>query len=702
MKFGPVALNKLPNQDPQKVLLHAERWQRALWAQEAWATPAKECYDFLEGRHYTATQLAKLKAEGRPHFKFNIIAPIVRLILGYQGNNRTDITHKPGQDNRSTDSVADALSKLEKAVADGSMLDFVDVEVFLDGLATGRGWYDTRLDFEKNDLGEIKTTASDPFCIYPDPDADTYDLNESAGYIIESKMVSIDEIEAGLGKRVADLIRPFTMGQTPVSPISGHAFVNDEISPSRYFGQREDATTFWDNFYGAMGYFVDTHRKTIRLIECQHKVREPRNVIIDLETGDKEVVPESWDKDRIQKALLWGEQMKNPLRVERRMVERIQFTTIAGDINLYDAPSYYDAFTKTGYFPYFRRGVTRGMVEDLIDPNKEKNKSRNARIEIEAKTANGGWMWEEESLDPVQERNLKKFGSMPGVTVKHRKGTPAPTQIGASQPSIAYEKLERAADDDVRRISGVNESALGEVDASGASGRATLARQRQAVVSVQMYMNNLRRSKMLLGHRHLYIFQNYYTEARIYRITGDDGKDDQVAINQMLSDPTSGGKRIINDITLGKYATKVDEQPLSATFANAQFEEMMQLLEKIGPVLGNQLPQFADLIIGMSSMPRKDEWIERLQKLQQPQGPPPPKPPSESINFKDLPPDGQAQLAEKAGIHLNPAAIAALPAPNGAPAPAPSGGHMAPSPSGMHGGNPSLTPAEAALPGGMH
>jgi hypothetical protein len=35
------------------------------------------------------------------------------------------------------------------------------------------------------------------------------------------------------------------------------------------------------------------------------------------------------------------------------------------------------------------------------------------------------------------------------------------------------------------------------------------------------------------------------------------------------------------------------------------------------------------------------------------------KPPSESINFKDLPPDGQAQMAGQAGIRLNPLALAA-------------------------------------------
>jgi hypothetical protein len=609
MKFGPVAPNKLPDQDPQKVLLHAERWQRALFAQETWATPAKECYDFLEGRHYTAAELAKLKGERRPHYKFNIIAPLLRLIIGYQGNNRTDITHKPGQDTRSTDAIADALSKLEKAAAEISMLDFVDAEVFLDGLAGGRGWYETYLDFEHNDLGELRTVRANPFTVYPDPDADTYDVNESGNHIIKSKMVSIDEIEATLGKKVAELLRPWTNGQTPISPISGVAIVNDEISPQRYFGRREDdASSYWDTFYGLMGSFTDQHRKTIRIIECQHKVREPRNVIIDLETGDNEVLPDNWGPGQDPEGAVVGRAGRQSAARRKRMVQRIQHTTISGDIVLYDQPSFYDTFTLTGYFPYFRDGNTRGMVEDLVDPQREKNKERNARIETQAKSANGGWKYHEDSLDPKRARTCKKFGSSPGFNMKWKGDKGPPELIQPASPPISYEKLERQSDQDVHQISGINESALGEVDSAGASGRATLARQRQAVVGVQMYIGNLRRSKMLLGRKHLYIFQNYYTEQRIYRITGDDGKDAQVMINQMIADPVSGAKQIINDITLGKYSTVVDEQPLSATFANAQFEEMMQLLDKM-PFLQQVAPQFADLIIGMSSMPRKDEWI---------------------------------------------------------------------------------------------
>ena len=39
MKFGPVPPKKLPQQDPSKVLLLAEKWQRAAYAQQRWAEP---------------------------------------------------------------------------------------------------------------------------------------------------------------------------------------------------------------------------------------------------------------------------------------------------------------------------------------------------------------------------------------------------------------------------------------------------------------------------------------------------------------------------------------------------------------------------------------------------------------------------------------------------------------------------------------
>jgi hypothetical protein len=614
VKFGPVPPKKLPKQDPTKVLLLAERWQRSAFAQQRWAERAKQAVDFFEGRQWTERQLEEMRRQKRPAFKFNMIAPLVRLVLGYNASNKSDITFQPGQDQRASEQLAEALTRIEKVIAEGSHLEYVDTEVFLDGLICARGFYDTRLDFETNDLGEIKTNAADPFTVYLDPDSDSYDLNGNSSFVMQSKYVSLDEIEGAFGKKATDLLQPFVMGQTPLAPLST-MIIEDEISPVRTFGERQDIDAdFWDTFYSLVGDFIDPRRRTIRLIEAQYKVREAKNVMIDLETGDKKVLPDEWGNDEIQKALLYAEQCNNPCRVQRRTIERIQWTTFAGDLLLYDRPSMYDTYTLTPYFPYFRRGMTKGMVEDLIDPQMEKNKRRSAQIEIVSKTANGGWKYPDDALDPVQERNLQRFGSAPGVNIKYKAGKTAPEQIQPTTPPMAHERLELRSDQDLKEISGINEAALGQ-EANVQSGRALQAKQRQAVLSIQMYMDNFKRSKNLVGVKHLELIQTHYTEPRLYRIMGKGGKFEQILLNEEQLDPTSGLKAIVNDVTIGKYAVVIDDAPLSDTFLNAQFEEMLMLLEKMGPAIAPFMPMFADLIIDMSSMPRKDEWIERIKAV---------------------------------------------------------------------------------------
>ena len=647
MKFGPVPPKKIPKQDPAKVLLLAERWQRSAWAQRRWAERAKIAVDFFEGRQWTEDQLTLMKRQKRPAFKFNIIAPLVRLVLGYNASNKSDITFMPGQDARASEQLAEALTRIEKVIAEGSHLEFVDVEVFLDGLIASRGYYDTRLDFETNDLGEIRTSAADPFTVYLDPDADSYDLNENHSFLMQSKWVSLDEIEAAFGKKVMELLQPFCLGQTPLAPISS-LIIDDEISPVRTFGERhENDDTFWDSFYSLVGDFVDTRRRSIRMIECQCKVVEPKNVIIDLETGDKKVLPDEWGQDQIEKALLYGEMVGNPLKVQRRNVERIQWTTMAGDLLLYDAASMYDGYTITPYFPYFRRGMTRGMVDDLIDPQMEKNKRRSAQIEIVSKTANGGWKYADDALDPVQERNLQRYGAMPGINIKYKAGKTPPEQIEPNSPPMAQERLELRADGDIKQISGINEASLGQ-DERVQSGRAVQAKQRQAVLSIQMYMDNFKRSKGLLGQKHLEIIQDHYTEQRLYRIMGKDGKFVQIMLNQAQQNQVTGVQEILNDVTVGKYAVVVDDAPLSDTFLDAQFQEMLMLLQKMGPAIAPFMPMFADLIVDMSSMPRKDEWIERIKAVaehasqQAQQGQAPPGHPAPHGGGHPAPPPGHA------------------------------------------------------------
>jgi hypothetical protein len=610
---------QLPKQSPERVLVLAERWQRASQAHNAWATKAKLCVDMVEGRQWTKEQIAKLAAMGRPSMQFNKINNLVRLVLGYHASNKTDLKYMPGNDTLSNDATADAITQVFKQISYSSQLPYVDTEVFMDGIMTGRGMYDQRISYDENDFGEVKIEASDAFRTYLDPDGEHYDISQGCSYIIDAPSLSLDEIEWKYGKDASEAIRPYLRGETPISPISLIPTAG-ETFPIRGFGaQEDDFTGWWDQLYSLLGDFVDPYRKTIRALDFQYWVTTQGRVFIDLETGDRAIIPKEMTDDQINKILWVANSAGNQLIVDFRPIKRVRWTTMVGDVFLYDDWSQQDHFTKKGFFPYFRRGTTRGMVEDLVDPQLEINKRRNASIENAARSGNVGWSVHTKSMTPKERAHLRKFGGMAGFVLEWS-GPPElrPERLTPGPPAVQHEKEALKAQEDLREISGINESALGEQD-NVTSGKAIIARQKQAVVAIELYFDNFRRTRGIIGRDGLVLMQRNYSEPRMYRIIGEDGKLAQVMINQEIMDPSSGMKRILNDVTLGKYQMVVDNRPISASFEAGQFEELIAIIKDLGQAIPLQL--FGDLILEQSSLPNKDEWVKRYRQFMGMAGP---------------------------------------------------------------------------------
>jgi hypothetical protein len=255
------------------------------------------------------------------------------------------------------------------------------------------------------------------------------------------------------------------------------------------------------------------------------------------------------------------------------------------------------------------------MVHDIVDPQREINKRRNAQIEAVSKTSNGGWKHEDGSLDDEQEDHLHQFGAAPGVIIKYKKGTKGPERMDSAPTPQALKMLEESSTADIKDIAGINESSLGSLDRVQ-SGAAIEARQRQAVIGLQMYMDNFKRSKEIVASMWLYLFQTQYTEQRMFRIMGENGKMVQKIVNMERLDPISGRiQRFKNDITKGRYMVRISERPMSASFESAQLDEFMSMFEKLAPLLGPQAVLLADMMVDMSTIPRKDEIKERIQKI---------------------------------------------------------------------------------------
>lgn len=612
MAYSALEPKKLPPQNRELLLLLIERWQRAAAAMDDWAVMAKQCVDMAEGRQWDAAALIALG--NRPAVKINKINRLVRLMMGYFSNNRIDIKYLPGHAGSGTEAMADVLTAIGKNISAINQLPYVDTEVFMDGILTGRGYYDQRISFTDNDLGTAKYRGIDPFTVRVDPDAQTYDPNDECGWAYYSidRMASIDEVEVYYGKEARDAVEPFVHGQTPlINYLPASMGLGLETTPIRRFGHSDDSgSAWWDNVYSRLGSFYDPARKTLRVMDFQHKILTQAKVFIDLETGDRRMVPDGWANDRIQKCVYWCQANGIPVEVAVRPMQRIRWTTIIGDVMVYDDWSPYSTYSLTPFFPYFRRGITRGMVEDLIDPQKEINKRRSARIDAAMRTPHSGWKYHEGSMDPVQERRLKTHGGEAGFQLKWKgQQWMEPKKIEPSAVPGALRELELQSGDDLHEVSGINESAMGELDIAQ-SGKAIEARQRQAVIAIQPYMTNMSRTKSLMGYKQLELVQEHYTERRLFRVLGENGQYDTHEINKQIA-----VGQIVNNVTTGDYDLEVTERPMAASFESAQFEEMMTLLEKLGPV-GQMLAQTRpDLIVDASSIPRKEEFKQALSAL---------------------------------------------------------------------------------------
>jgi hypothetical protein len=647
--------DQIPRQDAELIMVMAERHNRATAGMSDWATKAKESIEFVEGKQWSAADLAKNKEEGRPSLTFNKMNNLLRLVVGYYQQQRTDARFRPSDESGTSEETAQGITKVSKAIGEMNDEQYVEGEVILDGLCTGRGYIDQRLDFNTNMFGDISVTARDPFTIKLDPDGSSYDINETCGYVIEDRFVSIDEIEATYGAGAATLLYPLVMG-AGFTGMPGGSSINEfieAITPWRNFGGAQDSMGVRA---GAMEAFMsqcyDTARKTVRLMDIQHKVRVPSRFWADLETGDLELIPDNFTQEQIAKTLAWSEQYwgkigkPNPMRVLHRMADRYRWTTMVGDIVVYNKWSPYQSYTMTPYFPYFRRGVTRGMMEDLLDPQREVNKRRSANIDITTRSAHSGWKYHADGLSTEEEAKLKKYGAAPGLNLKW-KGQPfmKPEKIEPSSPSQAFERLELRSADDLKEISGVNDSLLGLVD-KVQSGRALEARQKQGVMTIQMYMDNRIRTSVLKYKRRLELIQTKYTQARVFRIIGDSGQPEMVQLNKM-----DEAGRIINDVTLGKFSVSVDTTPVSASFMQAQFEELMDLVEK--GVIPREIVQ--DVAIEVSSLPHKEALKKRAEIMQAAMG----LPTIAQLEMGNVPPlavgpDGQPMPAAQAG-NINPA-----------------------------------------------
>lgn len=589
MKYEKKTSKKMNPADEQRIA--ASQWNRYTRARDNghldFIDMAKKCDQFYQGDQWHEADIAMLDAEGRPALTINTILPTINTVLGEQSTRRADVQFKPRRGGDAE--VANTLTKLFMQIGDNNKIDWVEQQVFSDGLIMdGRGYFDVRMDFSDHVEGEVRITAKDPLDILLDPDAKDYDPS-TWNEVFETKWMTLDEIEELYGKRKAEQLRFIAE--------NGNSYGKDSVEyQETRFGDE-------DNLFNAPSpVSEDMYRnvKALRVIERQCRKIGRHDCFVDPVTGDQRPVPESWSSSKAKKFA-----KEAGLEIYNKVKKRVRWTVTCDKVVLHDDWSPYDDFTIVPYFAYFRRGRPFGMVRNLLSPQEQLNKIASQELHIVNTTANSGWMVESGSLVGMAVDDLEEHGAETGLVVEYNRGSSPPEKIQPNQIPTGLDRISQKAASNIKTISGINDSMLG-TDSAEVSGVAIQAKQNRGVMMIQVPLDNLRKTRQYLAEKVLKLVQQFYTEERIVLVTDETDPlkpREPVVINEL----TPEGE-IINDLTLGEYDVIIGTQPARDSYDEMQFAEALNLRN-----VGVAIPD--DAIIEYSHLAKKGELAKRIRMM---------------------------------------------------------------------------------------
>lgn len=571
--------------------LASENWQRYQYGiqrgHSEYCVNARICDNFYlgGGLQWSAADLAVLKGQKRPAYEFNEVMPACNAAIGYQIQNRMDIAFKPRGGN-ADQAKATIRSKVAMQIADRNKLHWKETQVFSDGIIQQRGYYDIRMNFDNNIRGEVDISTLDPMDVIPDPDAKDYDPSTWSDVII-TRWLTID----GIGEHYGEEARKKVEATSQVDSDFGDEGDMDE--PRSKFGDRLSGS-----FHA---WYMEEGVRRVRVIERQHYRYTMTRVAISPE-GDVSTINDDVTPEEILRLKAIGN------IITKRMKRRVRWTASTYDTILHDDWSPYDDFTIVPYFAFFRRGRTRGIVDNAIGPQEALNKAISQEVHIVNTTANSGWTVEENTLTNMTVDELKEVGASTGLVIEHKLGTKAPSKI---QPNSVPSGIDNLIQRSTMAIKDVTvPEAMRGIRGPEVSGIAIQAKQFASQQQLAVPLDNLARTRNMLAERIHKLTQLYYTDERVFRITETDPRtgrsiDGTIVINQF--DANTG--LILNDMTEGEYDVVVSDQPLQTTFENSQFTQAIEL-RKNGIAIPDQF------VIRHSNLADKEEILNTMEQPQ--------------------------------------------------------------------------------------
>lgn len=568
---------------PIDTALATKQYVRYAWARDnghaQFVQKAEKCDAFFRGDQWDKADKARLENERRPALTINKILSTISNVMGEQIYNRAETSFRPRSG--SPTEVADILTKVFKQISDNNQLDWKRSDMFADGIITSRGFLDVRIGYGDSMQGEVVIDNLNPKNVIVDPDGEEYDP-DSWSEVFTTKWVTADDIAVLYNTEDAEYLRNREQSFFPYGYDSIQAFrdrFGDRFNPM-YTGDYDNSSVL----------------RNIRLIERQYRMLDRQKHFVDPTTGDMRPIPDDFDRNKI--AFM---RQQFGLEVTTKLVRRIRWTVIADNVRLHDDWSPYKHFTVVPFFPYFRRGTTIGLVENLLGPQELLNKVSSQELHVINTTANSGWKVKSGNLTNMTVEELEQKGAQTGLVVEVNE-IDGIEKIQPNQVPTGLDRITYKAEEHIKTISGVSDSMQG-FDREDVAAKAIQAKRQAGSTNLAKPLDSLTRTDHILARNVLDLVQQFYTEERIMTITHDQatGETETFAVNQVTPEG-----QVINDLTLGEYDVVVSSVPRRETLEDSQFEQAVALRE-----MGVMIPD--SVLIDSSRLMNKKDVIKQME-----------------------------------------------------------------------------------------
>jgi len=548
-------------------------------------------HDFYDNIQWDAEDAAVVRERGQMPLVYNEVAPMIDWLIGTERRTRVDWKVLP----RSEDDVELASIKTDvmKYVSDINRVQFLRSKAFADAVKGGVGWMDD---------GVRDDPTQDPlYSKYEDWrnviwDSDSYELDLSdARYIFRWRWVDEDVAVMMFPDR-EDCIRRAVEDSRHGGGLTAW---DDELTiegTDPLAGNSRNGTLYAQG----SGMVVDAKRRKVRLVECQYRI--PVKVKVVMAGAHKGALFDERDTALVESIQLRGGSIAD------KVMMRVHIAVFTETDMLSMGPSFYrhNKFSLTPIWCYRRNrdrmpyGAIRRVRDIQMDLNKRASKALfmlNTNQIIAEEGAVEDW---EAASDEVS-RPDGRIVVRPGKKFEIRRDTDAATgQI--QMMTLDAQSIQKSA--------GVAQENMGR-QTNAVSGEAIKARQMQGSVVTTEPFDNLRLGTQVQGEKQLSLTEQFYTEEKVFRLTGSKGAVKWVKVNQP-EQQADGSVRYLNDITSSAADFVVADQDYAGTLRQVMFDSLNNIAGRLPPEVAMRL---LTLAFEFSDLPNKDEIADAFRKM---------------------------------------------------------------------------------------